>query len=221
MNKETYTDIWNKLSTINVNNYTETKQDGLTYLSWMSAWNVVMEHYPDATYMFYDDTIEADGSKTVNCSVTINNACRTMWLPVMNYANKAILNPTSKDVSDARMRCLVKCLAMWGLGFYLYIKNGTPRSTSPVKGGTAPQVLESLSTGEPFVSSSVDIVPCGANKGKSYDEVYGSSLEQIEKHISYFTPRNSKTPEQEAHLSNLKQYRLIVASATISNGVLA
>lgn len=220
MNKETYTDIWKNLSSKNVNHLTEDKNN-LTYLSWGNAWGLLMEEYPEATYMFYENTVEADGSLTVNCSVTIDGACRTMWLPVMDFRNKALLTPTSKDVSDSKMRCLVKCLAMFGLGHYIYAGLNAPRSTSPVEGGTAPQVLESLSTGEPFVSSSVDVVPCGANKGKSYDEVYGSSLEQIEKHISYFAPRTSKTPEQEEHLSNLKQYRLSVATARISNGVLA
>ena len=47
-------------------------------------------------------------------------ASRKMWLPVMDYTNKSIENPTSRDVSDARMRCLVKTLSLFGLALDLY-----------------------------------------------------------------------------------------------------
>ena len=42
------------------------------------------------------------------------------------YRNKAVVNPTSRDVSDARMRCLVKCIAMFGLGHYIYAGEDLP-----------------------------------------------------------------------------------------------
>ncbi len=44
----------------------------------------------------------------------------TMWLPVLDFKNKPIANPNAFDINTARMRCLVKCLAMFGLGHYIY-----------------------------------------------------------------------------------------------------
>jgi len=49
-----------------------------------------------------------------------------MWLPVMDNRNKAIVLPTARDISDARMRCLVKAIAMHGLGIYLYAGEDLP-----------------------------------------------------------------------------------------------
>tara|TARA_R110000850_G_scaffold78224_1_gene169319 strand:- start:50 stop:550 length:501 start_codon:yes stop_codon:yes gene_type:complete len=43
-----------------------------------------------------------------------------MPLPVMDYKNNPVVNPTSKQVSDNRMRCLVKNIAMFGLGMGVY-----------------------------------------------------------------------------------------------------
>ena len=49
-----------------------------------------------------------------------------MWLPVINHQNKPIPKPTSFDVNTAKMRCLVKCLAMYGLGLYIYAGEDLP-----------------------------------------------------------------------------------------------
>ena len=67
-----------------------------------------------------------DGSAEVRCRVQIGNLIREMWLPVMDYKNNAVENPNSRQVSDTKMRCLVKCLALFGLGHYIYGGEDTP-----------------------------------------------------------------------------------------------
>jgi hypothetical protein len=62
-----------------------------------------------------------------------------MWLPVMDYKNKAIPNPDARAVSDTRMRCLTKCLAMYGLGHYIYAGEDLPPSGDAVEEKTAPK----------------------------------------------------------------------------------
>ena len=52
-----------------------------------------------------------------------------MWLPVMDYKNNAIVSPDTRAVSDTRMRCLTKCLAMYGLGHYIYAGEDLPAQT--------------------------------------------------------------------------------------------
>ena len=121
--------IWNNLSTVNVNEHTETK-NGLTYLSWAWAYGIIMEHYPGMTYRFYPTEYHNDGSATVHCSVMIRSgedrAVRSMWLPVMDFRNKAVVNPNSVDINKAKMRCLTKCFSQFGLGHYIYAGEDTP-----------------------------------------------------------------------------------------------
>ena len=47
--KEEAKEMFEKLYTLNVNQYTE-KKNGLTYLSWSYAWAEFKKVYPDATY---------------------------------------------------------------------------------------------------------------------------------------------------------------------------
>jgi uncharacterized protein (DUF924 family) len=109
--------IWNNLSKVNVNEHTETK-NGLTYLSWAWAYGIMMEHYPGMTYRFYPTEYHNDGSATVHCSVMIrsgeDHVVRSMWLPVMDFRNKAVVNPSSVDINKAKMRCLTKCFSQFG-----------------------------------------------------------------------------------------------------------
>jgi hypothetical protein len=44
----------------------------------------------------------------------------------MDYRNKAIAHPSSRDISDAKQRCLVKCFALFGLGIYIYRGDAVP-----------------------------------------------------------------------------------------------
>jgi hypothetical protein len=46
----------------------------------------------------------------------------------MDNRNNAKVNPNSRDVSDAKMRCLVKTLALFGLGHYIYAGEDLPPS---------------------------------------------------------------------------------------------
>ena len=60
-----------------------------------------MEHYPEATYQFLNEEWDNQGHATVWVSVKIGELDRLMWLPVMDYKNKAIPNPDTRAVSHA------------------------------------------------------------------------------------------------------------------------
>lgn len=120
-------EIWSTLSKVDVSNKTE-KKGNLTYLSWAWAWGVMMEHYPQATYKFKEPMVFNDGSMMVFVKVSIDEVSREMWLPVLNYKNQAIQNPSAMDINTARMRCLTKCLAMFGLGHYIYAGEDLPEA---------------------------------------------------------------------------------------------
>ena len=121
--------VFEKLSRIDVSNHLE-KKGQLSYLSWAWAWGVLMENYGESNYSFAENEIHPDGSVTVHCSLTVANITRSMWLPVMDNRNKSVQNPSSRDISDAKMRCLVKAIAMFGLGHYIYAGEDLPRAES-------------------------------------------------------------------------------------------
>lgn len=170
--------VFEELNSINVNEKTEKKKTGsteLTYLSWPWAWAEVKKRYPEASYEIvmhnglpyvYDENT----GYMVFTNVTIENVTHTMWLPVMDGANKAmknidytyeVKNPSFKyaklnkddgnyydnygklqtefltknvaaasmfDINKTIMRCLVKNLAMFGLGLYIYAGEDLPES---------------------------------------------------------------------------------------------
>lgn len=122
-------EIWETLSQINVNDHVE-KKGRLSYLSWAWAWGVLMEKYPMSKFFFSEPTMYQDGSCEVWCTVTISKGnlsfSRSMWLPVMDHKNNAIISPDARKISDTRMRCLTKCIAMFGLGHYIYAGEDIP-----------------------------------------------------------------------------------------------
>lgn len=137
-----------ELVQLNVNDYVE-KKEGLSYLTWSYAWQEFKKIYPDATYDILRDEQgrpyfgDPDIGYMVYTTVTAGGLTYMMWLPVMDNANKAMkLNSyeyTTKkgtktveaismfDVNKAVMRCLVKNLAMFGLGLYIYAGEDIPQ----------------------------------------------------------------------------------------------
>lgn len=116
--------VWQTLSAIDVSQHIE-KKGNLSYLSWAWAYGTMMEHYPDLHYSFEIDKCEDTGTVEISCVVHIHTEqdqvmMRHMWLPVMDHRNKAIANPDKFAINSSKMRCLVKCFAMFGLGHYIY-----------------------------------------------------------------------------------------------------
>ena len=133
-------EIWETLSKINVNEHTESKMN-LTYLSWAWAWSCLKDNYPQASYKFTTWTTDVgrfetdylaynDDTGSVECTITIGDQHESMWLPIMDNRNNAIQNPNARQVSDAKMRCLVKCISMLGLGLYIYAGEDVPQEAT-------------------------------------------------------------------------------------------
>ena len=134
-----------KLSAINVNEHVEKKKD-LSYLSWAWAWSEVKRACPDAKYnMGYTEYDEALGFMC-HTTVTIEGETLEMWLPVMDGANKSMKKAsytystrfgdktveaaTTFDINKTMMRCLVKNLAMFGLGLYIFAGEDLPEDVA-------------------------------------------------------------------------------------------
>lgn len=131
-------EAWNTLSRVDVGDHIETaevKKDGRTvytyqYLSWSWCWATLMKYYPESYFQFMPPDVYPDGTMMINVEVNIVDgervATRHMHLPVMNQGNTAITNPNARQISDSRMRALVKCLALFGLGLDLWAGSDIP-----------------------------------------------------------------------------------------------
>ena len=141
--------VFENLFEVNVNDHIEKKKD-LSYLSWPYAWAEVKKRYPKANYKIHQFgekqlpyVFDEGIGFMVFTSVTIEDVTHSMWLPVMDSSNKAIKSEgytydtrlkkdisvepaTMFDVNKAIMRCLVKNLAMFVLGIYIYSGEDLP-----------------------------------------------------------------------------------------------
>lgn len=145
--------VFETLNSINVSGKTDKKKQTngttLTYLSWASALEVALKHYPDLEYeikrnpetglpYWYDPLT----GYMVFTKITINQQSREMFLPVMDATNHAMKDKpyevktkyktytvpaaSMTDINKTLMRCLVKNLAMFGLGLYIYQREDLP-----------------------------------------------------------------------------------------------
>jgi len=119
---------------INVNDHTE-KKNGLTYLSWAWAWAEALKADPKANFKveMFDGSplMPVGGTFMVWVTVTMFDKPITCMLPVLDYRNKPVNTPNSFDVNTSIMRCLVKAIAMQGLGLYIYAGEDTPPDVEP------------------------------------------------------------------------------------------
>tara|TARA_R110002051_G_scaffold72650_2_gene131296 strand:+ start:504 stop:1130 length:627 start_codon:yes stop_codon:yes gene_type:complete len=127
--------IWETLSKINVNEHSE-KKGRFTYLSWSWAWGILMEHYPDATFNNhlnqdgYPCFFDRNGYAMVRVTLCIGDKCHTEDFMITDNKNNAIKNPDSSEVNTALKRCLVKSMAYFGLGHYIYAGEDLPPQES-------------------------------------------------------------------------------------------
>lgn len=190
-----------KLYHLDVTSKVETKNTGktsLSYLSWAWAWAEVKKEYPEATYEIkkFDNgngrlvPYMYDEALGIMCftEVTIEDITHEMWLPVMDGANKAMKFETYEyqtkfgaktvqpatmfDVNKTIMRCLVKNLAMHGLGLHIYAGEDLPeldeeevkkKADATTKANIEKLISRAKSIGYPLKEKEFD--------GKTYQEI--------------------------------------------------
>lgn len=158
--------MFNALSNLDLSDKCE-KRESLTYLSWANAWSEFKSAYPSATYRILknEDGLpyfsDPDLGIMVFTEVTVDDVTHQMWLPVMDSKNKAMkLQPYTYqvwdnykkayvektvqgasmfDINKTLMRCLVKNLAMFGLGLYIFQGDDLPEKSADDTTLSAPQ----------------------------------------------------------------------------------
>lgn len=160
MKKENFENLYN----INLKKYIEKDYKGLSYLSWATAYKIAMEKDPTMTYQVYTD---ADGLPFfsrgnvhfVKTRIVMFGEIKEMMLPVMDNKHNAVTEPNSRQINDNIMRCLVKNLAMFGLGLSLYIKEELQEIIAEDKKDTKEKkiIQEPILTKDKMISKLVDL----------------------------------------------------------------
>lgn len=174
---------FDELVKLNVNDKAE-KKNGLTYLSWAFAWGEFKKAYPNATYEIVKTNgipYYADGSGAmVYTKVTADELTYEMWLPIMDNRNKALQVGafTMFDVNKTIMRCLVKNLAMFGLGLYIYAGEDLPESEA----GEQKETKTPIAKGQPIsvASEPMFLEPPSDNTVKSLVSIINNKVAKIE-----------------------------------------
>jgi hypothetical protein len=117
---------YKELRKINVSDHIE-KKNGLSYLSWAWAVDTLLQQDPIATWT-YGEPKQFGETLMVFCTVAAFGKTMTAQLPVLDYRNKAIINPDAMSVNTAMQRCLAKAIALHGIGLYIYSGEDLPES---------------------------------------------------------------------------------------------
>lgn len=142
--------VFETLSAVDVSKHVEVismrKGPALKYVSWAWAWNMVKSIYPSANrvieefpeYRFNEKTgawyatgqmldyrITPEGCE-VKVTVTIEDETYSERLYVMDMRNQPVAKPNIAQINKTQQRCLVKALAMAGLGLNLYAGEDLP-----------------------------------------------------------------------------------------------
>jgi hypothetical protein len=130
-------EVWDTLYQIDVSPYVE-KKGGLDYVSWANAWSLAKNAFPLSTWEPAGENFLDNGTCEVRVVVRITDGTNSLvqgcTLPVMDNRNSAIKNPDTRAINDSRQRCLVKALAMLGLGIKVYGADGLPEAPVTLTG---------------------------------------------------------------------------------------
>lgn len=175
---------FNDLRSINVNDHTE-KKGSLTYLSWAWAVDTLLQRDPAATWE-YKEPKQFGDTLMVFCTVTAFGKSMTAQLPVLDYKNKAVINPDAMAVNTAMQRCLAKAIALHGIGLYIYAGEDVPQE-QPATDEDINQVLEAINEAE-SIESLKDIF-------KEAQKRFGSQPDVITTIRSALSTKKSKLEE--------------------------
>lgn len=119
-----------RLSAINVNEHVE-KKGGFSYLSWPYA--VAQLRLADASATWevrrFDGLpyLATEAGVFVEVAVTVHGVTLSQIHPVLDGRNRPLLAPSAFDINTSLQRCLVKAIALHGLGLYIYAGEDLPQ----------------------------------------------------------------------------------------------
>lgn len=119
-----------RMNAINVNEHVE-KKGGFSYLSWPYAVAQLRLADPTATWEVrrFDGLpyLATEAGVFVEVAVTVHGVTLSQIHPVLDGRNRPLLAPSAFDINTSLQRCLVKAIALHGLGLYIYAGEDLPQ----------------------------------------------------------------------------------------------
>lgn len=124
------------LNQINVNDHIE-KKGQFSYLSWPYAVAQLRLADPAACWEVrrFDGLpyLKTEAGYFVEVAVTVQGITLSQIHPVLDGKNRPIFEPTAFDINTSIQRCLVKAIALHGLGLYIYAGEDLPEGDKPTE----------------------------------------------------------------------------------------
>ncbi len=129
MNASNDANYFAQFSRINVSEHIE-KKGGFSYLSWPYAVAQLRLADPTASWEVrrFDGLpyLATEAGVFVEVSVTVQGVTLSQIHPVLDGRNRPISSPTVFEINTSLQRCLVKAIALHGLGLYIYAGEDLP-----------------------------------------------------------------------------------------------
>jgi hypothetical protein len=174
-----------RLSQINVSDHLEKKGD-FNYLSWSFAVAQLRLADPSAYWEIrrFDGLpfLRTELGYFVDVAVTVQGVTLSQIHPVLDGKNRPIEVPTAFDINTSIQRCLVKAIALHGLGLYVYagedLPDGEPKPPQPPKAPVAPITGQRATPAQlRYIRKLID--ETGSDLGKVLDFFGVDALEEL------------------------------------------
>jgi hypothetical protein len=130
-----------RLNHLNVSEHLEKKGD-FSYLSWPYAVAQLRLADPSATWEVkrFDRLpyLRTEVGYFVEVAVTVESLTLSQIHPVLDTKNRPITDPTAFDINTSIQRCLVKAIALHGVGLYVYAGEDLPHGEEQSKPTVTP-----------------------------------------------------------------------------------
>jgi hypothetical protein len=158
-----------RLSAINVTAHIE-KKEGFSYLSWPFAVAHLRLAEPTATWEVKRFNglpyLMTEAGFFVEVAATVQGVCLSQIHPVLDDRNRPLIAPTAFDINTSIARCLVKAIALHGLGLYIYAGEDLPQiGTEPAANDGAADPVSPSPTPAPAPTPAV--IDKGNRQGQS------------------------------------------------------
>ena len=110
------------------------RKGNFSYLSWPYAVAQLRLAYPTASWEVrrFDGLpyLACEAGVFVEVAVCVEGVTLSQVHPVLDGRNRPILAPTTFDINTSIQRCLVKAIALHGLGLYVYAGEDLPQAST-------------------------------------------------------------------------------------------
>ena len=160
-----------RLFAVNVNAHLE-KKGGFSYLSWPFAVAQLRLADPSATWEVRRFNglpyLASEAGVFVEVAVTVQGVTLSQIHPVLDGRNRPLLAPSAFDINTSIQRCLVKAIALHGLGLYVYAGEDLPQP-----------VAEAANDSSQGATTPAPVCPTGRAAGSAAPTITGPQQGQI------------------------------------------